>query len=342
MVAVISLVGCGQKYNHREEKRSEEEALRKELSQALDQGKAVVFSKDSRRSIWVSADKKEAFAFHQELPAIGPYVAQVVEPGTYYFAGGKVEVTQPNKLGLNETGGMAAGGAGTTDVAVKSVTSAGEAHVAQIIRDQRLAEYSYRTLPVYYGSSLGYGSGYWGGRRGYWGRRHYDRPFYGMSMYSDSERTVRTKVAVHSQTSVWSNVYVVTLPFDGRVGASPTSGPLVASVTVAPGEALLMDDVFISKVAVDLPAEAMESQKRVLPASASSASSAVITDQSGPFPVTALEITVIPHDRAKLPLIGGISAPVREDRYITRGSWLSKESQGLEKVTVVKKSKTKK
>ena len=341
MVALVSLVGCGQKYNHREEKRSEEEALRKELSQALDQGKAVVFSKDSRRSIWVSADKKESFAFHQELPAIGPYVAQVVEPGTYYFAGGKVEVTQPQNLAINETTGML-GVAGATEATMQSVTSAGEAHVAQIIRDQRLAEYSYRTLPVYYGSSLGYGSGYWGGRRGHWGRSHYDRSFHGMSMYSDSERTVKTKVAVHSQTSVWSNVYVVALPHDGRVGASSTSGALVASVTVAPGEALLMDDVFISKVAVELPSKAMENQKRVLPAGASSASSAVITDQSGPFPVTALEITVIPHDRATLPLIGGISSTVREDRHITRGKWLSKESQGLEKVTLVKKSKTKK
>lgn len=344
-VVLLGTAGCGKKYDHREEKRSEEEVLRRELSQALDQGKAVVFSKDSRRSIWVSADKAQAFAFHQELPSIGPYVAQVVEPGTYYFAGGKVEVTQPKQQIIDRA------------EATKTVDNVGKAHMAQMIRDQRTAEYAYRTLPVYYGSSIGYGRGYWGGRRGHWGRRHYDAPFYGMSMHTDSERTVRSKVAVHSQTSVWSNSYVITLPNDGRTGTSVKPGvlaksdasgkagasakteALVASVTIAPGEAVLLDDVFISRVDVDIPQEIMESQKRVLPASASSASSAVITDQSGPFPVTGLEITVIPHDRAALPLIGGLSAPVQEDRQITRGTWLKKQAEGIEKAVIVQSGK---
>lgn len=325
ILLLTGLMGCAKKYDHWEQKRQEEATLRQEISLALSEGKAVVFSENPRRSIWVSADRKHSFSFHQELPSIGSYVAQVVEPGTYYFAGGRVEVEKPSQNLINEKEGA------------KMVGSVGEAHVAQIIRDQRAAEYAYRTLPVYYGSSLGYGHGYWGGRRGYWGRRHYSSPFYGMSMYTDSERTVRSKVAVHSHTSVWANNFVVRLPHDGRTGQSAKAGPLVAGVSLAPGEAVILDDVFINKVSVDIPAPLTQSDKRVLPASASSASSATMTDLYGPFPIVALEISIVPHDAAARSVVGGIGVPVQHGDRVMRGAWFSKDRQHQETVVIAKR-----
>ena len=333
LLLVIGLMGCAQKYDHKAEKISEEAELRKVLSLALNEGKSVVFSKDSRRSIWISADKQKGFSFHQELPAIGPYVAQIIEPGTYYFAGGRVEVNNARLNGIDPT------------QATQKVASAGVAHVAHMMRDQRTAEYRYRTLPVYYGSSLGYNHGYWGGRRSHWGRRHYNAPYYGVGMHTQSERTVKEKVAVHSQTSLWANTFVVALPHDGRKSQAANAAPLVASFTVAPGEALLIDDIYISKVIADLPEEyttaTQGTQRQVLPASASASSSAHITDKAGAFPVTALEIRVVPQLKTGLPALGGISSPVRQERNLTRGVWLKEQAGSPETAIIITKQRKK-
>ena len=245
----VLLPGC---YNHRSP--SEAEAMRQRgggqqeqalghVNMALNAGKAIVLTRIPGYSRWETlGDNSTELVLRPENPFSGGFSVAVAEPGTYFLYAA-VASSQPDHS--RPVVAQQAGAAQPSTGNSAGRASLGTVHVSDYVHHtppQVLTRYHDAWGDLAFNPRLGLGFGR-SSRHG-WGS------FAGIgASYSPfaSDRTVCETVHIPGSSRTWLSMQSLTLP-ESATPAGKNQRPLVASLTLGPGEVVVTDSLVIAAI----------------------------------------------------------------------------------------------
>ena len=298
--------------------QEEQEAFKGAIAKALDTGQSVILCRAPRRTAWVrqgsfGEGENNTIVLRPEMPTIDGYSALVVQPGTYVLAGAGIVTDGKEDRRISQTSAPA--GQNTAEPFLGYVQKNRTVH--QTVTTTKVHGESFDQGMDYslgLGLGRGYGSygsrGYYGGygRRGYhsgWG----PRSWFGTSVHYSPSSYYRPVYTVEERKNHVQDVFTLTLPNGGM--APSGSEPLVASFSIAAGEVLVLDIIYLSALSGDFSSTPGEAKANAPDKTTSHASSIAFTFESFA-------------DRNRTPPDFG--RPVVTDRRLVRGLWLTAAS----------------
>ena len=321
ILVLLLLTGCAK--SPETLMQEEQEAYRGALVRALDSGQSVILCKAPRRTAWVrlgtsGEEDGETIVMRPEMLVIDGYAALAVQPGTYVLAGAGIVTNGKEDRRIQQEAAPAS---------QKTSGSKTAGPLLGYVQKNRTIHETVSTSRVYgdpvdqgldYGLGIGLGRGFGGyGSRGYhggYGRRgYYDGwgpgSWFGTSLHYAPSSYSRPVYQVEERRTHIQDIFTLTLPNRGL--AQSGKEPLVASFTIAAGEVLVLETLYLSALSGDFSNMQTRTETGGEAASATShARSLVFTFES------------FTENRTP-PALG---RPVIADRRLVRGLWFTTAS----------------